>query len=59
MDDINQIIDPKKLRPKRVPFRCVNCNGYGTVQYGKKICHSCNGKGFIVIDQEIKEEDNE
>lgn len=58
MDDINQIIDTKKLLPKRIPFRCVNCNGYGSVQYGKKRCHSCNGLGFIVIDQEIKEAQN-
>jgi len=59
MDDINQIIDPKKLVPKIIPFKCVNCNGYGTVQYGKKICHSCKGKGYILVNQEMKEDTSE
>lgn len=34
-----------------VPFKCPNCNGYGTVSYGKKICQVCDGKGMVVIDQ--------
>jgi len=59
MDDINQIIDPKKLLPKVIPFKCPNCNGYGTVQYGKKICHSCKGKGYIEVEQKVKEGKNE
>lgn len=59
MDDINQVIDQKKLRPKIIPFKCPNCNGYGTVMYGKKVCHSCGGKGYVLVNQEEKEENNE
>lgn len=58
MDDINQIIDSKKLRPSVIPFKCPNCNGYGTVRYGKQVCHSCKGKGFILVPQETKEDEN-
>jgi DnaJ-class molecular chaperone len=42
--------DPKKQR--FVPFKCPNCNGYGTVSYGKRICPVCHGKGIVIIDQE-------
>lgn len=34
------------------PIRCPNCNGWGTVTNARKTCHSCRGKGFIVIDQD-------
>lgn len=34
------------------PLKCPNCNGYTTVSYGKRICPTCKGKGFIVIDQQ-------
>ena len=56
IDDINRIIDHKKITPKVIPFKCVNCNGYGTVRYGKQVCHSCKGKGYILVEQEIKED---
>ena len=56
MDDINQIIDSKKTKPNVLPFKCVNCNGYGTVQYGKKVCHSCGGKGYILVPQLIDDD---
>ena len=36
---------------KYVPFKCPNCNGYGTVSYGKKRCHACGGLGIVTIDQ--------
>lgn len=35
-----------------LPIRCPNCNGYGTVTSKRLTCHSCKGKGFVVIDQE-------
>ena len=41
-----------KTKPRYIPFKCPNCNGYGTVSYGKRICPVCKGKGFLVIDQE-------
>ena len=57
MDDINKIEDTKKVKPNVLPFKCPNCNGYGTIMYGKKTCHSCKGKGYILVPQEIKEEE--
>ena len=56
VDEINQTKESTKFKPVIVPFKCVNCSGYGTVQYGKKICHSCNGRGYILVDQ--RPEDN-
>lgn len=32
--------------------QCPVCNGFGTLSYGKKPCHACEGRGFIVIDEE-------
>lgn len=32
-----------------VAQRCPNCKGFGTLNYGKKQCHSCNGKGFVYV----------
>lgn len=49
----NQII------PKKIPFKCPVCNGFGTLQYGKKTCHACAGKGYIVIDNEDRKESDE
>ena len=40
------------LRKRFIPFKCPNCNGYGTVSYGKKVCQVCHGKGMVIIDQE-------
>lgn len=53
---MNNVLDTQKLKPKVMPFKCPNCGGYGTVGYIKKICHSCNGKGYVLVEQEIKEE---
>lgn len=31
-------------------YRCEVCRGRGRVNYDKQICHACNGKGYIVLD---------
>lgn len=43
-----------QIKPKVLPFRCPVCRGFGTVNYGKKQCNSCKGKGYILVDQEEK-----
>jgi DnaJ-class molecular chaperone len=43
-------MDDKKT-PRFIPIKCPNCNGWGTVTNLKKPCHSCNGKGIVVVDQ--------
>jgi DnaJ-class molecular chaperone len=40
------------FKPRFLPIKCPNCNGYGTVTYEKIECHSCKGRGIVVIDQE-------
>jgi len=42
--------DKPKLR--FVPTKCPNCNGWGTVTNNRIPCHSCGGRGIVVIDQE-------
>ncbi len=37
------------ITPEVYPVRCVVCNGHGDLNYGKKICHACSGRGFLII----------
>lgn len=37
---------------KKIPFKCVVCNGFGTVASGRKPCPGCDGKGYIIVDQD-------
>jgi len=48
-------------KPKYIPFKCPNCNGYGSLSYGKVECKPCGGKGIIIIDQKtgLKVEDDD
>ena len=55
---MNEVYDTHKVKPKVLPFRCPNCGGRGTVGYALKKCHSCEGKGYILVEQEIKEDQN-
>lgn len=43
-----------KIIPTNIPFKCPVCNGFGTLQYGKKICHACKGKGYILVEAKEK-----
>lgn len=47
----------KQIKPNTLPFKCPNCNGYGSVQYGKKVCHSCGGTGVVFVPQMPEKED--
>lgn len=38
---------------RKIPFRCVVCSGFGTLKNGTLTCHGCQGKGWVVVDQEI------
>lgn len=37
------------------PFRCVVCNGFGSLKWGSKTCQACNGKGYILVPRWIDE----
>ena len=45
-------IQTTEVKPKRVPFRCPVCNGFGTLKHGSKTCQACSGTGYVVIEQE-------
>ena len=46
------MFEAQKVKPKILPFKCPNCNGYGTVGYDKRKCHSCKGTGVVHVPQE-------
>jgi len=54
MDD-QRVVETLKIKPKKLPFKCPSCNGWGSVGYAKKLCPSCNGKGVIIVDQKEKD----
>ncbi len=50
-----QVSENVKVKPTGMPFRCVICNGFGTLAYGKKTCQACDGKGYILVPvEEVK-----
>lgn len=51
--------ETKPIKPNTLPFKCPNCNGYGTVGYDKRTCHSCGGKGVVFVPQIIEEDQDE
>ncbi len=47
-----QVSESVRVKPTGMPFRCVICNGFGTLKYGEKICQACDGKGYILVPVE-------
>ena len=44
--------EPQKvdsIKPEYIPFKCPNCLGHTTVNFGKNICPTCNGLGYIKV----------
>ena len=50
--DKTPVINGVDIRLKFIPFRCVVCNGFGSLKYGAIKCQACKGSGYVVIDQE-------
>lgn len=53
------LITSGKIKPKNIWQKCPNCNGYGTVSFGKRTCVSCQGKGVLLLpvnDDEVKDD---
>jgi phage FluMu protein Com len=47
--------EPQKvdsIKPEYIPFKCPNCLGHTTVNYGKFTCPTCKGLGFIKVPVE-------
>ena len=57
-DRKKDMLEVQQFTPKKVPFKCPVCSGFGTVKYGQLICTACDGKGYVVVDQEEREIDN-
>lgn len=50
----------RNLKPIYLPVKCVVCNGFGTVNWGKAECHACRGKGYILVKGEgVRRKDGE
>ncbi|MEK6878479.1 MAG: hypothetical protein AABY22_02670 [Nanoarchaeota archaeon] len=39
----------EKVKPSAIAQACPVCNTFGTLGYAKKVCHGCDGKGYILI----------
>lgn len=46
-------------KPKKIPFKCPVCNGFGTLKYGAITCQACGGKGYVVVNQDGQMEDQD
>lgn len=44
--------------PRKIPFKCVVCNGFGTLKFGKIKCHACKGRGYILVNNSDREIDD-
>lgn len=52
------LITPEKIKTRNIWQKCPNCNGYGTVSFGKRTCVSCNGKGVLLLPVESSIDDD-
>lgn len=52
-----ELTQTKTLTPENFAQRCPVCNGHGDLNYGKKICHGCKGKGYLILP--VKSEEGE
>lgn len=52
-------MEEKITKPAYTPVKCVVCNGFGTLAYGKKVCPACEGKAYILVPNLIDGESNE
>lgn len=39
----------RNQEPAYFPVKCVVCNGFGTVNWGRSRCHACGGKGYLLM----------
>lgn len=49
----------KKVKPTHVGQKCPVCNSFGTVGHIKKICHGCQGKGYVLVPATEVEDKND
>jgi len=56
MNDFLPEVTIKTVKAKYTPFKCVVCNGWGTVSHQRVKCHAFNGRGFLEIPVEEAQE---
>ncbi len=47
--------EPVKIKPECHSEKCPVCNGFGTLSFGKKICHVCKGRCYLLIPNKIND----
>lgn len=52
---IDRQIEPN---PNIFAQKCPVCNGFGTLAFGKKQCHACKGRGYIIINLDREKDEN-
>lgn len=50
---------PIKIKPECHAEKCPVCSGFGTLSYGSKTCHCCEGRCYILIPNKIEERQKE
>ena len=57
MNDTQDFVKVRKVKPSYIGQKCPVCNGFGTLKYGEIKCQACEGKGYILIPaKEVKDE---
>lgn len=41
--------DIKSVIPMNHAEKCPVCSGFGTVSKKQKVCHACNGDGWVIV----------
>ncbi len=44
---------PLKIKPDCHSERCPVCNGFGTLSFGKKVCHVCKGRCYLLVPNKL------
>ena len=44
--------EKKEIQQRFRAIKCAVCNTFGTLRYGSIRCHACNGRGYVIIDNE-------
>lgn len=58
MDTQTDKLSVSIISPQFFAQKCPVCNGWGTVSFKRVTCHSCEGKGYILIPMEKEREKN-
>lgn len=57
LNTLSELSGIQKVEPVGIPFKCPVCLGFGTVNWGKQICQSCNGKGYVLVPARQQDRD--